>query len=128
MINGNPNEFIDRIYTCQDTVFVYRGVKYWFQGYMPDDSTVHMEVFQVDPEKDGYIWEYDGKTIEECYAMGYGVFDDWFIEIPHTDFSGYDLEKTPETPAEINGGLIQNTETGEYYVITARNSNLFRIF
>lgn len=25
----------------------------------------------------------------------------------------------------INGGLIQNTETGEYYAITARNSNLF---
>lgn len=28
----------------------------------------------------------------------------------------------------INGGLIQNTETGEYYAITARNSNLFFIF
>lgn len=28
----------------------------------------------------------------------------------------------------LNGGLIQNTETGEYYAITARNSNLFRIF
>ena len=28
----------------------------------------------------------------------------------------------------INGGLIQNTETGEYYAITARNTNLFRIF
>lgn len=28
----------------------------------------------------------------------------------------------------INGGLIQNTKTGEYYAITARNSNLFRIF
>lgn len=28
----------------------------------------------------------------------------------------------------INGGLIQNRETGEYYAITARNSNLFRIF
>lgn len=28
----------------------------------------------------------------------------------------------------INGGLIQNTETGEHYAITARNSNLFRIF
>lgn len=77
MINGNPNEFIDRIYTCQDTVFVYRGVKYWFQGYMPDNSTVHMEVFQVDPEKDGYIWEYDGKTIEECHEafLGAPIFD-----------------------------------------------------
>ena len=28
----------------------------------------------------------------------------------------------------INAGLIQNTETGEFYAITARNSNLFRIF
>lgn len=28
----------------------------------------------------------------------------------------------------INGGLIQNTETGKYYAITASNSNLFRIF
>lgn len=28
----------------------------------------------------------------------------------------------------LNGGLIQNTETGEYYAITVRNSNLFRIF
>lgn len=28
----------------------------------------------------------------------------------------------------INGSLIQNTETGEFYAITARNSNLFRIF
>lgn len=28
----------------------------------------------------------------------------------------------------INGGLIQNIETGEYYAIIARNSNLFRIF
>lgn len=28
----------------------------------------------------------------------------------------------------INGGLIQNTKTGEYYAITARNSNLFFIF
>lgn len=28
----------------------------------------------------------------------------------------------------INGGLIRNTETGEYYAILSRNSNLFRIF
>ena len=28
----------------------------------------------------------------------------------------------------INGGLIQDTETGEFFAITARNSNLFRIF
>ena len=65
MINGNPNEFIDRIYTCQDTVFIYKGVKYWFQGYTTDDSIVHMEVFQIAPEKDAYIWEYNGNSISE---------------------------------------------------------------
>lgn len=28
----------------------------------------------------------------------------------------------------INGGLIQDTETGELYAVTARNSALFMIF
>ena len=67
MIIGNANEFIDRIYTCQDTVFIFHSVKYWFQGYMLDDS-VHMEVFQVEPpvEDDNYyVWEYNGDSISE---------------------------------------------------------------
>ena len=65
MINGNASEFIDRIYTCQDTVFIYNGIKYWFQGYMPSDNAVHMEVFQTEPAADGYIWVYDGCSISE---------------------------------------------------------------
>ena len=28
----------------------------------------------------------------------------------------------------INGGLIRNKETGDFYAITACNANLFRIF
>lgn len=28
----------------------------------------------------------------------------------------------------INGGLIRNTVTGEYYALLSRNSNLLRIF
>ena len=28
----------------------------------------------------------------------------------------------------INGGLIKDTDTGEVYAITARNSDLFRFF
>ena len=40
MIGGNPNDFLDRIYSCQDTIYIYMGVKYWFQGYMPDPETV----------------------------------------------------------------------------------------
>ena len=65
MINGNAGEFIDRLYSCQDTVFVYNGIKYWFQGYMTAGNLVHMEIFQTDPPMDGYIWVYDGNSISE---------------------------------------------------------------
>lgn len=70
MINGDAGDFIERIYSCQDTVFVYNGVKYWFQGYMPSADAVHMEVFQVEPERDGYVWEYDGNSISEGEGRG----------------------------------------------------------
>lgn len=64
MINGNPNEFIDTIYTCQDIVFVHNKIKYWFQGYVIDGK-VHMEVFQCEPVAEKYIWEYNGKSLSE---------------------------------------------------------------
>lgn len=63
MINGNPNEFIATIYTCQDIVFVYDNVKYWFQGYIVAGE-VHMEVFQNTPFFNGKtFWEAE-KDIE----------------------------------------------------------------
>ena len=66
MIGGSPTEFVDRIYSCQDTVFIYKGIKYWFQGYMPDENSAHMEVTQYQPSSERDVWSYDGKTIEEC--------------------------------------------------------------
>lgn len=66
MVGGKPNDFLDRIYSCQDTVFIYNGIKYWFQGYMPDKSSVHMEIIQYQPPSEKDIWEYDGVTIDEC--------------------------------------------------------------
>lgn len=74
MIGGNPNEFLDRIYSCQDTIFSYRGITYWFQGYMPNENTVHMEITQYLPPSERYVWEYDGTTIEECQQA--------FLEVP----------------------------------------------
>ncbi len=46
MIVGNPNEFLDRIFSCQDTVYIYGGIKYWFQSYMLTKHTVYMEITQ----------------------------------------------------------------------------------
>ena len=56
MIGGNPNDFLDRVYSCQDTIYIYKGIKYWFQGYMPDSNTVHMEVIQYQPANNKEIW------------------------------------------------------------------------
>lgn len=66
MINGNPTEFVDRLYSCQDTIFIFKGIKYWFQGYMPLEGCVHMEIFPYQPSSEVCLWEYDGRTIEEC--------------------------------------------------------------
>ncbi len=65
MINGNPNDFLDTIYSCQDIIYIFNGIKYWFQGYT-EDNTVHMEIFQYIPANDDYIWEYNSDTIEKC--------------------------------------------------------------
>ena len=33
----------------------------------------------------GWVWVCDGKTAQECRDMGYGVVDDWCIEIPQNE-------------------------------------------
>lgn len=66
MNGGSVTDFVDRIYSCQDTVFVYHGIKYWFQGYTLSKDNVHMEVFQYEPPSEEYLWEYNGKSIDEC--------------------------------------------------------------
>lgn len=66
MINGKAGEFVDRIYTCQDTVFIYNGIKYWFQRYMPDANSVHMEIFksiQMQMDMFGYM---TGTLLARC--------------------------------------------------------------
>lgn len=31
MIGGNPNDFPDRIYSCQDTIYIYKGINTGFR-------------------------------------------------------------------------------------------------
>ncbi len=66
MIGGNVNEFLDRIYSCQDTIYIYNGIKYWFQGYMINHDTIHMEIIQYQPPNDKLIWSHDDIDIEHC--------------------------------------------------------------
>lgn len=67
MINGNPHEFIDHFCSGQDTVYLYRGRKFWAQGYTcRDKNEWRMEIFQYQPPSDGYIWEYESESVLKC--------------------------------------------------------------
>ena len=78
MINGDPHDFVDVAYTGQDIIFVFRGVKYWFQGYTNFETHIsHMEVFQYQPPSEDYIWEIDSDSMEKCLEA--------FLEAPIFD-------------------------------------------
>lgn len=66
MIGGKATDFINRIYSCQDTIFLFHGIKYWFQGYMPNDNSVYMEIVQYQPPSDNILWSCTENTIDEC--------------------------------------------------------------
>lgn len=66
MIGGNPHDFLDRIYSCQDTIYIYDNIKYWFQGYMPNSNSVHMEIIQYQPASEHNVWSYDASSISDC--------------------------------------------------------------
>ncbi|MCC8192072.1 MAG: hypothetical protein LIO41_03415 [Ruminococcus sp.] len=65
MINGNPNSFLDVVYTGQDIVYIYQCIKYWFQGYTTANG-FHMGIFQYQPLSEGFIWEHDAPSAQEC--------------------------------------------------------------
>ncbi|MBQ9306325.1 MAG: hypothetical protein IJ229_00255 [Clostridia bacterium] len=66
MINGNPHDFVDTVYSGQDIIYVFRGIKYWFQGYTVAQGNCHMEIFQYSPPSETDIWECDAATMEAC--------------------------------------------------------------
>lgn len=66
MIDGDPNDFLDVIYSGQDVVYIYDGIKYWFQGYTTSSGVKHMEIWQEEPPVDGYIWTHDDTSMEKC--------------------------------------------------------------
>lgn len=67
MNNGNPHDFIDHLYSGQDTVYLFRGVKYWSQGYRIEGRAVwRIEVFQYQPPSDGFLWENESESVTEC--------------------------------------------------------------
>lgn len=65
MIDGNPYDFVKTVYTGQDIVFLFHGIKYWFQGYTIPTG-FHMEIFQCQPPEEEFVWEHDDSSSEKC--------------------------------------------------------------
>ena len=89
MIDGNPNDFLNSIYSGQDTVFVFKGVKYWAQGYNRSNGGWHYEIIQVQPPSENRLWMCDTDTIDDCFKA--------FIEAPIFGM-----------PRKTSNGLIHN--------------------
>ena len=83
MINGNIDEFVEKLLDGEEVIYVYHGKKYFSQGYNLDDGTYYFELQQWEPtvtvlwsvkgldrpaSLDAFLKEplFDGKTFWEC--------------------------------------------------------------
>ena len=64
MINGDPKDFIEVVYSGQDIPFLFRGQKFWFQGYNQNGGC-HMEVMECFPPYN-LRWEHNDVTYQVC--------------------------------------------------------------
>ncbi len=56
MIDGNPNEFIDGLHYGDERFFLFRGRKYFIQGYSEKGRRI-LEMFTIDSDVDVIKWE-----------------------------------------------------------------------
>ncbi len=55
MINGDVNEFVDRIYYGDELVFLYGGKKYFLQGWV--ENKIHTLCLDTwEPPSNDYLW------------------------------------------------------------------------
>ncbi len=75
MINGDPHDFVETIYSGQDMTFWFHGKRYYFQGYNKADG-FFMEIYHMDPPYEDF-WSFFGADS--------GVCGDAFLEAPIFD-------------------------------------------
>ncbi len=59
MLNGNVNEFIEGLYRGYEMTFIFRGQKYFIQGYL-DNNARTLFLVRIEPPVDNYIWKQAG--------------------------------------------------------------------
>ncbi len=74
MIGGNVKEFVDNLYYGSEMYFIYKGKKYFIQGWY--EKPTHFLVLDYDYEVEPYdaknpscdknIWEYASEDASDC--------------------------------------------------------------
>ncbi|MDO4459315.1 MAG: hypothetical protein Q4C42_04390 [Clostridia bacterium] len=66
MINGNINEFMDKLWDGEELIYVYNGKKYFSQGYSTDKNIYVFELQMWEP-KEVLLWRICGKDNQESF-------------------------------------------------------------
>lgn len=62
MINGNVSEFINHIHYGDELIFLYKGQKFFLQGYLEDDGKCTTYLDRWEPPAKDYIWTGKGNS------------------------------------------------------------------
>ncbi len=84
MINGNTNEFIDKLWGGEEVIFTYNGKKYFSQGYITNEGKYRFELQLWEPSAE-VLWSIEGFSRQESLDlfMSEPLFDGkrfWDIE------------------------------------------------
>ena len=64
MINGNIDEFMDKLWDGEEVIYTYNGKKYFSQGYNREDGTYRFELQLWEPYAET-LWFIEGLERQE---------------------------------------------------------------
>ena len=65
MINGNVNEFVDGLYRGTEWWFLYKGKKYFIQGWWKDGLATLVLDCSIGDQPTEYVWENTESNMED---------------------------------------------------------------
>lgn len=74
MIHGNVTEFVDHIHYGDELWFLYRGKKYFLEGWS-NEPLLQLRLYEIIPDGATYIWEGDEKNYPVSQFLNAPIWD-----------------------------------------------------